>query len=105
MNHGSPLFPTIYLYVYIFPVPRIVDTASIFEKIMIYFYFSVLEKRYKTFCIVINNVLSIVINIQNTTIFVILTGFYTSGIVIVLELDCLQWRMIAIPNIVYLIKC
>ena len=30
-------------------------------------------------CIVINNVLSIVINIQNTTIFepVILTGFYT----------------------------
>ena len=34
----------------------------------------------QTFCIVINNVLSIVINIQNTTIFepVILTGFYTS---------------------------
>ena len=32
------------------------------------------------FCIVINNVLSIVINIQNTTIFepLILTGFYTS---------------------------
>ena len=31
-------------------------------------------------CIVINNVLSIVINIQNITIFepVILTGFYTS---------------------------
>ena len=31
-------------------------------------------------CIVINNVLSIVINIENTTIFepVILTGFYTS---------------------------
>ena len=35
----------------------------------------------QTFCIVINNVLSIVINIQNTTIFepVILTGFYTSN--------------------------
>ena len=33
----------------------------------------------QTFCLVINNVLSIVINIQNTTIFepVILTGFYT----------------------------
>ena len=33
----------------------------------------------QTFCIVINNVLSIVINIQNTTIFepVILMGFYT----------------------------
>ena len=31
-------------------------------------------------CIVINNVVSIVINIENTTIFepVILTGFYTS---------------------------
>ena len=38
----------------------------------------------KTFCIVINNVLSIVINIQNTTIFqpVILTGFYTSWTII-----------------------
>ena len=38
------------------------------------------NKRCKTFCIVINNVLSIVINIQNTTIFgpVISTGFYTS---------------------------
>ena len=38
------------------------------------------NKRCKTFCIVINNVLSTVINIQNTTIFepVILTGFYTS---------------------------
>ena len=37
------------------------------------------NKRCKTFCIVINNVLSIVINIQNTTIFepVNLTGFYT----------------------------
>ena len=37
-------------------------------------------KRCKTFCIVINNVLSIVSNIQNTTIFelVILMGFYTS---------------------------
>ena len=34
----------------------------------------------QTFCIVINNVLSIVINIENTTIFepVILAGFYTS---------------------------
>ena len=34
----------------------------------------------QTFCIVINNVLSIVINIQNTTIFepLILSGFYTS---------------------------
>ena len=34
----------------------------------------------KTYCIVINNVLSIVINIQNTTIYepVILTGFYSS---------------------------
>ena len=38
------------------------------------------NKRCKTFCIVINNVLSIVINIQNTTMFVILTGFYTSKI-------------------------
>ena len=38
------------------------------------------NKRCKTFCIVINNVLSIVINIQYTIIFepVILTGFYTS---------------------------
>ena len=38
------------------------------------------DKRCKTFCIAINNVLSIVINIENTTIFepVILTGFYTS---------------------------
>ena len=38
------------------------------------------NKICKTFCIVINNVLSIVINIQNTTIFepVILMGFYTS---------------------------
>ena len=38
------------------------------------------NKRCKTFCIVINNALSIAINIQNTTIFepVILTGFYTS---------------------------
>ena len=38
------------------------------------------NKRCKTFCIVINNVLIIVINIQNTTIFepVILTGFYTT---------------------------
>ena len=36
------------------------------------------NKRCKTFCIVINNVLSIVINIKNTTILepVILTGFY-----------------------------
>ena len=36
---------------------------------------------YLTFCIVINNGLSIVINIQNTTIFepASLTGFYTSG--------------------------
>ena len=34
----------------------------------------------KIFCIAINNVLNIVINIQNTTIFepVILTGFCTS---------------------------
>ena len=38
------------------------------------------NKRCKTFCIVINNVLSIAINIQNTTIFepVISTGFFTS---------------------------
>ena len=40
------------------------------------------NKRCITFCIVINNVLNIVINIQNTTILnlepVILTGFYTS---------------------------
>ena len=38
------------------------------------------NKRRKTFCIVISNVLCIFINIQNTTIFepVILTGFYTS---------------------------
>ena len=38
------------------------------------------NKRCKTFCIVINNVLSIVINIQNTTIFepVILRVFNTS---------------------------
>ena len=35
------------------------------------------NKRCKTFCIVINNVLSIVINVQNTTEPVILTGFYT----------------------------
>ena len=36
------------------------------------------NKICKTFCIVINNALSIVINIQNTTIFepVILMGFY-----------------------------
>ena len=35
------------------------------------------NKRCKTFCIVIDNVLSIVINIQNITIYepVILTGF------------------------------
>ena len=41
------------------------------------------NKRCKTFCIVINNVLNIVIKIQNTTIFepVILTGFYTSRII------------------------
>ena len=39
----------------------------------------------KTFCIVINDVLSININIQNTTIFelVILTGFYTSSTVFI----------------------
>ena len=40
------------------------------------------------FCIVINNVLSIVINIRNTTILyfepIILTGFYTS-----IENNCL----------------
>ena len=38
------------------------------------------NKRCKIFSIVINNVLSIIINIQNTTIFepVILTGFYTA---------------------------
>ena len=38
------------------------------------------NKRCKTFCIVINNVLIIVINILNTTIFepVILTSFYTT---------------------------
>ena len=38
------------------------------------------NKRYETFCIVINNLLSIVINIQNTTIFepVFLTGYYTT---------------------------
>ena len=38
------------------------------------------NKRCKTFCIVINDVLSIVINIQYTTIFehVILTGFYSN---------------------------
>ena len=40
------------------------------------------NKICKTFYIVINSVLNIVINIQNTTIFepVILTGFYTSNI-------------------------
>ena len=55
---------------------------KIFEKIMIFLYFNVLNERCKTFCIVINNVLNIVINIQNTTIFepVILTGFYTSKV-------------------------
>ena len=39
-----------------------------------------LNEKFKTFCIVINNVLSIVINIQNTTIFepVILTDFYNN---------------------------
>ena len=42
-------------------------------------YYGQVNKRCKTFCIVINNVLSIVINIQNTTIFepVILTSFFT----------------------------
>ena len=49
--------------------PRIVASYRFkyFEKIMIFFYFK--NKRCKTFCIVIDNVLSIVINIQNTTIF------------------------------------
>ena len=48
---------------------------------MIFFYFNVLEKRCKTFFIVINNVLlSIVNNIEITTILepFILTGFYTN---------------------------
>ena len=50
---------------------------------MIFFYFNVLEqKKKKTFFIVINNVLSIVINIQKITEPVILTGFYTSVIYI-----------------------
>ena len=40
----------------------------------------------KTFCILITNVLSVVINIQNTTIFehVILTCFYTSDTIIII---------------------
>ena len=46
---------------------------------MIFFYFNV--KDAKHFALLLNEVLSIVINIQNTTIFepVILTGFYTSS--------------------------
>ena len=49
-------------------------------RIMIFSILMYSNKRRKTFCIVINNVLSIIINIQNTTTFepVILTGFYTS---------------------------
>ena len=48
------------------------------------------NKRCKTFCIVIDNVLSIVINIKNTTIFepVILTGFYTSLKIISITFVC-----------------
>ena len=47
-------------------------------------------QRFKTFCIVIDNVLSIVINIKNTTIFepVILTGFYTSLKIISITFVC-----------------
>ena len=48
---------------------RIVATALNICKNNIIFYCNVLEKICKTFCIVIYNVLSIVINKQNTTIF------------------------------------
>ena len=55
---------------------------------MIFFYFNVLEWKMQNMLhcnelIIINNVLSIVINIQNKTIFepVILTVFYTSVII------------------------
>ena len=71
------------LYVYIFPAPRIVATAlNMWENNDIFTILMYKNKRSKTFCIVINNVLSIVINIQNTTIFepLILTGFHTSSI-------------------------
>ena len=56
----------------------------------------------KTFCIVINDVLSIIINIQNTTIFepVILTGFYTSSTEFIILLDILCLR-----HIMFTIEC
>ena len=58
------------------------------------------NKRCKTFCIVINNVLSIVINIQNTTIFepVILTGFYTSKVPEKKQLICMLFLRCLLGN-------
>ena len=58
------------------------------------------NKRCKTFCIVINNVLSIVINIQNTTIFepVILTAFTLVYICPNIGLSSITLRTINIKN-------